>query len=680
MVTKRTTRSSSKAISSRENSPTVSVTDTSQTPILGRRHRSLNATLPAVGLKASTAYGTNNNAQSTRVAAPKIDIDVKNFLREILKPEKDGVTSARRSLSPSVAMPLKKSGSSRTTPERSFEMESKIFRGAGLESSEDYPEEFSPVHLNDRSSSHEISTDDDSIYEEYDIKSQSFARRSNSPDPFEEPNRDMNTVRFFKYFDTLINNVSIRTFVLIWAGIAVLFFRPVLNNLHSSLPVLEKNLPNFTSRVLPVNESTLINQRLTKLEVDVSHILETSSINPRTTKILENILPRAIVIKSEDGKLLLSQEFWLALRDQILADEIFNPSQIGMSHSIERDLNSTSQETWGNFIEQNSQKLKQLEDEHLKDLFPQLLHEHSIVNKAQVIEIIHQNWERHSALINEKMNDLALEIKHSMQNKKLKLSSLSSQDLGRLGEELTKYLPNAQLQAAAHVNIESAIVRSSLKMNHFASYAGALIDKEKTSSSYEFPSQARMWIFEKAIRYLLGNPVPPPNPPEKAMMKWDEAGECWCTPAHNDGGFGPSLGVILGNKIYPEEVVIENIQSSLSLEPGSAPKTLELFAEIEDLETRSVLRQQSQKQFPNLSQDLDYKLNRYVRIAAWIYKLDSPYNTQVHEIPLDLKAFGVGTSKLLLRITSNWASEKVSYTCLYRVKLHGTIVERPFED
>lgn len=93
MAIKRTTRASSKAISSRENSPTVSVTDTSHTPNLGRPRRSLNTPLPAVGLKASTAYGTNNSAHSTSVAAPKIDSDIKNFLREILKPEKDVVTS-----------------------------------------------------------------------------------------------------------------------------------------------------------------------------------------------------------------------------------------------------------------------------------------------------------------------------------------------------------------------------------------------------------------------------------------------------------------------------------------------------------------------------------------------------------------------------------------------------------
>lgn len=455
---------------------------------------------------------------------------------------------------------------------------------------------------------------------------------------------------------------------------------PILKNLQPSLSVLKKNLPNFTVRASLLNRNTLISQRLSKLETEVSRMLETATINPQTIKKLEDILPHAIVIKSRDGEIQLNQEFWLALREKIRTDGILNQPQIGISQSVGKCSNLTSQETWENYIEQNSKKLKQLQDKHLTDRFPQLLRENSIINKAQIVEIFHQNWERNIAPIIEKLNDNVLEIKHSMQNEKLKLSSLSNQDLKRIREELTKYFPNAQLQAAAHVNIQSAIVRSTMKINHFGQYTGALIDIEKTSSNYQFPSQARIGWAKRVLRYFMSNSVPLPNPPEKALIKWEEAGECWCTPAQNDGGFGPSLGVILGNKIYPEEVVIENIQSSLSLEPGSAPKMLELFAEIEDSEKKSVIWQQSQKQFPNLSYDLDYKLNDYVRIAAWTYKLDSPFTTQVHEVPLDLKAFGVGTSKLFLRITSNWAKDKVSYVCLYRVRLHGTIVERPLED
>ncbi|POS84208.1 hypothetical protein EPUL_003620, partial [Erysiphe pulchra] len=657
MVTRRTTRSSSKALSSRENSPTVSVADTSQAPILGRPRRSLNTPLPAVGLKASTAYGTNNNALSTRVAAPKTDSDMKILLRDILKPEKDGVTSARQSLSPSVSMPFKGRESSRTTPERSFEMESKIFKGAGLESSEVDSEEHYPVNPDDRSSSRETSSDE-STCEENDVDSRNFACRSNSSDPHVEPDRDLNTFGLFKYIDTLIDSVSIWKFSLILASITLLIFMPILKNLKSSIPVLTKNLPNITARVLPFNENTLISQRLSKLEVEVSRLLKSTTVNPRTIKILEDILPHAIVMKSKDGKLQISQEFWLALREKILADGNLNHIQIGMSHSVERDSNLTSEKSWENLIEQNYQKLKQLEDKHLTDRFPQLLRENSIVNRNQVIELFQQNWERNIPQIDEKLNEISFEIKHSIQNKKLKLSSLSNQDLKRLGEELSKYFPYAQLQAAAHVNIHSATVHSTMKINHFTTYTGAIIDAEKTSSNYQFPSQAKIGIFGRGMRYLMGNPVPVPNPPEIALAPWDEAGQCWCTPAQNDGGFGPSLGVILGNKIYPEEVVIENIQSSLSLEPGSAPKMLEIFAEIEDPENRSLIRQQSQKQFSNLSHDLDYKLNNYVRIAAWVYKLDSPYNTQVHEVPLDLKAFGVGTSKLFLRIISNWANDK----------------------
>lgn len=84
MSTRRSTRATSKQASSRGASPAVSAADF-PTPRRTTR-RAGNEPLPAIGIKTSTAYGTNTLAEPARSSGPEIAAQLDSVLGNILRP------------------------------------------------------------------------------------------------------------------------------------------------------------------------------------------------------------------------------------------------------------------------------------------------------------------------------------------------------------------------------------------------------------------------------------------------------------------------------------------------------------------------------------------------------------------------------------------------------------------
>lgn len=444
----------------------------------------------------------------------------------------------------------------------------------------------------------------------------------------------------------------------------------------TKVPLVSRYLPETLSR-LPIDENNITKRRLNKIESDVYLIQKKiNGIDFRAVKKLEDILPNAVVLKNTNGKLQIPEDFWQAICDKILLDDVSGHSHdVKSSQHDNRNYgsnNSRYRRIWYQFINENEDKIGLLSDRNLTSRFPRILHENGIVSKAEIIDMIRENWEENISLIQYELKNLASELKRLSRNNEVRLHPMYSSKLGTLGPAFTENLANAQLRAAAKVNIQNGIIFNRMRTNHFSKWTGALIDKSSTSPDYIFPSQANINSFGKIVYKLAKNPVPTPKPPEEALSKWEEQGDCWCS-AQKGNGFGPSLGIVLGNKIYPEEIIVEHVPSGLALQPGAAPRNLELFAKIDNPEIEPIILQESRRIFPDLSSDPIEGLEGHVRIAAWIYELNAPSNIQTHEIPLKLKAFGVDTDQVVVRSLTNWGGGNVHYTCLYRLRLFGPI-------
>jgi hypothetical protein len=88
MSTRRSTRATSRQASSRGASPAISTADIPATPRRASRRGGSagNATLTAVGLRTSTAYGTNTVPEPARAAGPQVGEQLNSVLGEILNP------------------------------------------------------------------------------------------------------------------------------------------------------------------------------------------------------------------------------------------------------------------------------------------------------------------------------------------------------------------------------------------------------------------------------------------------------------------------------------------------------------------------------------------------------------------------------------------------------------------
>ncbi|RKF82622.1 hypothetical protein GcC1_012016 [Golovinomyces cichoracearum] len=685
MTTRRATRAGSRAVTSHEESPAISTVDLSKTPVRGPKRRLVNTPLPPVHLKSSTAYGTNNNAQSLRTNEPKSEKNMTLMLNDILDPKANKVNSIHQSPCFSKPPPLKSLGSHETLAERSFDMESDIFRGASLESSVIHLEESSSTSFNDRSSS-QCPSDQISSCEDDDPKEENPTLLSNDWNYGKtSPLINLSSTRSKTISPRVISKFRLCPLHLkkiLFAGVALfllfLFSKLLTSNMHS----VRRYFSDSISNILSENEVSVIHNRLSRLESDVSGILlQVRSVDFKAIKRLEEILPDSLAIKKKDGKLQISKEFWEALLDKIrVENNITISSPTEKSKYFEDGLAPYDQvdHLWEKFLTENQRKIEQLLDENLTHRFPQLLLQNEIITKFEIIELIRENWEQNSAQINIELRKIAAELKQKIPSHKIPSSSMSNEELKKITAQYTKYPQNTYLQAVAQVSLLNSIYQHSMKLNHFSKKTGAQIEHKITSPNYVLPSQAGMRFYERFLRHLSRNYPPPPNPPEEALSKWDEHGDCWCSPAKYGGGFGLSLGVILGNKIYPEEIVIEHIQSSAALQPGAAPRMLELFAAIEDPEIEPFVRQESQRLFPNLNSNEINGLKSFVCIASWTYDLESSHNVQAHEIQLSLRGFGIGTSRVLVRSISNWGTGDVNYTCLYRVRLHGALVKPQF--
>ena len=220
------------------------------------------------------------------------------------------------------------------------------------------------------------------------------------------------------------------------------------------------------------------------------------------------------------------------------------------------------------------------------------------------------------------------------------------------------------------------------RINYFAIGAGAIIEPMMTSPT----KTTRRPFVQKVRAWFWGLSYPEGFGPTAALSPWDDMGDCWCAPPSDNPWAGRAqLGVLLPRKIFPTELVIEHIPAGATFDIHSAPKEIELWAKIEDDAAREAVGNAVFPLLPDDStavnpNDFSQKLadpmrsldHTFVRIGKWKYDIHSSANNiQTFHVPVDLKYFNAVVNKVAVRSLNNWGLS--SYTCFYRLKLHGDL-------
>ncbi|KAK4696563.1 hypothetical protein P7C71_g1386, partial [Lecanoromycetidae sp. Uapishka_2] len=218
------------------------------------------------------------------------------------------------------------------------------------------------------------------------------------------------------------------------------------------------------------------------------------------------------------------------------------------------------------------------------------------------------------------------------------------------------------------------------QINWFAPGFNAFIDDQLTSPTAAICN--KFWS-PWPWGYLFGESCPEEplsDGPMQALKSWDDAGrDRWCAPKNPFGKL--QLTVAIERPITPTELVVE-MAAKDAVPVGHVktyPKEIELWIQVPDDNIRRSISSMIDQSYPDLwrdvstqgrelamAQTLDYN---YVPVGRWKYNVHINEEVQTFRIPVPLAEYGVTTSKVAVRVNTNWGNDE--FTCVNRFVLHG---------
>ncbi|KAJ6788830.1 hypothetical protein PWT90_05933 [Aphanocladium album] len=480
-----------------------------------------------------------------------------------------------------------------------------------------------------------------------------------------------------------------------------------------------------------------LDEYLKQYQREFERIQKAGKLHDSSLKKLEAVVPKLVHIQLEDGKPVVAQEFWHALRDLIHRDGDFLTferkngvyevaseahwkaiaSRVTKDPTFTRQINITvdSMETrvkegaagfWDSWVKNNDAKISEMLGSALDQIqnagsqrefdkrLQRIVKQHIDESSKHASVVSREEFLRH--LANEFATHRA-EVRAELAELQPQLDNLVRQAAELAGKETPQGMSKAEIvtlvhgmvnKAVADINLE-AMARGQIhshwdtilrhQINYFGVGAGATIDKKHVSSSFDPPADST-FVKQKGIRGIQ-KPIP-----RAALEPWSDEGDCWCAARsvnHRGNPHGAILAVQLGHRVIPQHIVIEHIVAAATTDPDARPKEIEVYADIEG-ELRDVVRDFSATHFPDI-----YPLeegqdgwnvspaelpDRFVKIAQFVYEDVQPHDgVQVHRLSDELLNLGVATDHVIVRAVSNYGAK--THTCFYRVRLYGQRME-----
>ena len=227
------------------------------------------------------------------------------------------------------------------------------------------------------------------------------------------------------------------------------------------------------------------------------------------------------------------------------------------------------------------------------------------------------------------------------------------------------------------------------QINWFEIGQGAIIDPYLSSPSFVAKDDFSLTAYFTAL-FTLQQHAPAPAPfsraPAEALTHWNDGGlDRWCAPSSRGK---LQLTVLTARPIAPKQLMVEHIAKGATIFVGMAPREIELWADIGDPEAFFNLERAILASDPSLdpsSTQSDKELassqalpSTFLPVARFYYDINSNQAIQSFNVPFDLAAMGIKSSRFAVRANSNWGSYDA--TCINRLRLHGVDMSGEVEE
>lgn len=471
---------------------------------------------------------------------------------------------------------------------------------------------------------------------------------------------------------------------------------------------------------------------LEKYEKDLSTLKKATELHRASLKKLETVVPQIVHMEVRDGRPVVKQEFWHALRDLIKREGSFlNMEMVDNGYEVSSDdqwrgimarlikdptftskLNMTMSDLegrfdnkmttfWDSWIKNNDNKIADILGPALDKIqsagsgrefdrrFSKIVKEHLQGDDLRDTVVTRDEFLRH--LKNEFASHRA-EVRHELEELRPRMDELIREALRMAAEntpqsmsksEITTLVNGLVRKSVADLNLE-ALAKGQIhlhwdaelknQINYFSIGSGATIDAKRTSVTFDPHKQGAI----SSGKFMDGLRGSMPYPPIAALTPWSEEGDCWCAArslSRRGNPHGATISVQLANHLIPQHVVIEHIVPGATRDPGARPKDIEIYAHIGDARIRERVEDFSRVYFPPDDQDWDETPanfgTAFVMIGRFRYEgADQLHDgVYVHRLSSELADLGAETDQVVVRATSNYGAR--DHTCFYRVRLFG---------
>ena len=406
--------------------------------------------------------------------------------------------------------------------------------------------------------------------------------------------------------------------------------------------------------------------RISTVEADLNKVQEANVLQKETIQKLSSELPDYLAVRKnkETGELEVSDQFWRALEARVV--------------DLRKDIDNGQKDiVWDAFLRNNKARVDALVASEVAvqagSVVDRVLEGYQYISRDEFTNLFQKNIDLYLKTVDGR-------IKSSLDDAVKSASAVAH----RVAMDHMKQIPLDQMDAVAQLNIARNIEITLKTVNHFSAYLGAVVQPYLTSPtkfrSLSF-SQRLTKYAKRHFSFMMEELAP-----AAVLFAWEEPGDCWCSAPSEKGK--AQVGVLMPYRIHPSRVSVEHVPKQGTVDPASAPKWIEVWIEVADVEQRMAVAQARNQlldtTFSSSSSSSSASAGDlacstmpvgpdFVCVGKFIYNVNGLNHIQTFDLDVDLKELGVPVKKAVVRVTENWGQE---WTCLYRLRMHGEMVDK----